>query len=161
MENGFREALKDLKLIYGEEKIITREFQYIVSQIDMNITVEYLLKNLAERSGVEDIKIFSEVFSTAKRSGGDLIMIIRTSVESISQKIEVKREIRTLMTEKQFEQKIMNIIPFLIIVYINFTSPGFLDSMYGNILGVTVMTLCLGIYVLAFYIAKGVVHIEV
>lgn len=161
IENAFRESLKDLRLIYGEDKIITKEFQYIVNQIDMNITVEYLLKSLADRSGLEDIKSFSEVFSTAKRSGGDLIMIIRTSVESISQKIDVKREIRTLMTEKEFEQKIMNFIPFVIILYVNFSSPGFLAVLYGNLLGIGVMSFCLGIYLLAFYLSKKIIHVEV
>lgn len=161
IENAFREALKDLRMIYGEDKIITKEFQHIVSQIDMNITVESILKNLADRSGLEDIRSFAEVFSTAKRSGGDLIMIIKTSVESIGQKIDVNREIRTLMTEKEFEQKIMNFIPFIIIFYVNFSSPGLLKALYGNLFGIGVMSFCLGLYLLAFYLSKKIVHIEI
>lgn len=161
IENAFKEGLKDLYLIYGQESLITKEFQYMVGQIEMNVTIESLLEEFAGRSGIEDIKSFSEVFSTAKRSGGDLIMIIQSTVENISQKIEVQREIITLLTQKQFEQKIMNAVPFIIIIYVNISSPGFLDPLYGNVAGVIIMTACLGIYLTSYYISKKIVKIDI
>lgn len=161
VENAFREALADLKLVYGDENSITKEFRYIISQIEMNITVEKLLMELAERSGIEDIKSFAEVFATAKRSGGDLVMIIRSTASRISQKMEVKREIAATMAEKQFEQKIMSYIPFFIIVYLKITNPEFMDILYGNSAGILVMSLCLLLYICSGILSEKIVNIEV
>lgn len=161
IENAFKEGLKDMSLIYGTESLIVKEFQYIAGRIEMNVTIETLLEEFAGRSGVEDIKSFSQVFSTAKRTGGDLILIIQSTVENISQKIEVKREIITIMTQKQFEQKIMSMVPFIIIIYINLTSPGFLDPLYGNSTGIIIMTACLMAYLFSSYISKKIIEIHI
>ena len=160
-ENAFEEAWKDLKLLYKEDALIMREFSYIINQIRMNITVEKALNEFAERTGVEDILNFAEIFSTAKRSGGDLIKVIRSTANAISDKVEVKREIITMVTAKKYEADIMKIIPLGIIFYLQFFSPGFLDPLYHNILGRMVMSILLVAYLCAYYLADKIVAIEV
>ena len=160
-ENAFEEAWKDLKLLYKEDALIMREFSYIINQIRMNITVEKALNEFAERTGVEDILNFAEIFSTAKRSGGDLVKVIRSTANAISDKVEVKREIITMVTAKKYEADIMKIIPLGIIFYLQFFSPGFLDPLYHNILGKMVMSILLIAYLCAYYLADKIVAIEV
>ncbi len=75
-ENALEEARKDLKHIYKEDAMIMQEFRYMVNQLRMNVTVEKVLEDFAVRSQIEDIQSFSEVFHTAKRTGGDLISVI-------------------------------------------------------------------------------------
>ena len=93
VEQGFTEALLDLKSMYPKGAMIINEFAYITKQIQMNIPVEKALRDFASRSGIEDIISFSEVFSTAKRTGGDLTKIIKTTTDIISNKIEVKERL--------------------------------------------------------------------
>lgn len=161
IENAFYEAVKDLKLMYEEDAYIVNEFGYIVSQLHMNKTVEETLHSFAVRSGVDDINNFAEVFITAKRTGGDIIKIIRASSKTIGDKIEVKREILTLITAKKFESKIMNLIPFGIILYMWIFSPGFLDPLYQNFIGTLVMTVALLLYYIAIRLSEKIINIEV
>ena len=72
MENALAVSREELSMLYGEDGLITREFSYMIAQLKTNRTVEEVLNDFAERSGLEDVKNFSEVFSVAKRSGGDL-----------------------------------------------------------------------------------------
>lgn len=160
-ENAFEEACRDLQRIYNENSMIIREFSYIINQIRMNITVEKALKEFGERTGIEDIISFSEVFNTAKRTGGDLINVIRITSQIISDKIEVKREIITLITAKRLEANIMKLIPVLILIYLSVSSPGFLDSLYHNLFGIFIMTIFLAFYLGAFLIIDKIVEIEV
>ncbi len=97
----------------------------------------------------------------AKKSGGDLLLIIRSTVRTIREKIEVQNEIQTMMSGKRLEQKVMNIIPFGILLYVRLTSKGLLDAMYGNMLGITVMTACLAVYFAAVFVAGKIVSVEV
>ena len=160
-ENAFEEALKDLSLIYPKDAMIIREFIYINNQIRMNITVEKALVDLGERTGIEDIISFAEVFSTAKRTGGDLIQVIRSTSSVLSDKLEVKREIITLITAKKLEAEIMKTIPLGIIGYLSLSSPGFLNPLYHNPLGIMVMTVLLLLYLVAAQAVDKIISIEV
>lgn len=161
VENAFAEATKDLAMIYPEGSYITEEFKRIVQGIHLNKTIESLLEELGKRSGIEEIENFAEIFVVAKKSGGDLLLIIRSSVQTIREKIEVQNEIQTMMSGKKLEQKVMNSIPFAILLYVRITSKGLLDVMYGNLLGITVMSVCLAVYFAAVLIAGKIVSVEV
>jgi tight adherence protein B len=160
-ENAFEEAYKDLGQIYTDDAMIQKELSYVVNQLRMNITVEKALIDFAERSGLEDIKSFADVFSTAKRSGGDLINIIKVTSSMIGDKIEVNREIITLISAKRLEANIMKVMPLFILVYLSISSPGFLDPLYHNLLGILVMSVFLLCYLSAFLVIDKIIRIEV
>lgn len=161
VETAFQEALKELGTMYEKDDMIVREFRYIVIQLGMNRSLEELLLNLAARSGIEDIRNFADIFAAAKRTGGNLISIIRSTVLMASQKEETRREIDTCLSAKKMEQNIMSIVPAAILVYVQMMSPGFLDGMYHNAAGVVVMSGCLAVYALAWYWGRKIVNIEV
>ncbi len=161
VETAFAEALKELGTMYEKDDMIVREFRYIVIQLGMNRNLEELLLYLAVRSGVEDIRNFADIFSAAKRTGGNLIAIIRSTVLMASQKEETKREIDTCLSAKKMEQNIMSAVPALILVYVQTVSPGFLDGMYHNPAGVVIMSACLAVYGLAWLWGRKIVNIEV
>lgn len=161
VESAFEEALRELCRLYREDAMIVREFRYIVIQMGMNRSLESLLNGLAARSGIEDIRNFADIFSASKRTGGNLIAIIRNTVQCIAQKEETRREIDTCLASKRLEQNIMSLVPCLILVYVQMVSPGFLDGMYHNAAGILIMSVCLGVYVLAWFWGRKIVNIEV
>ena len=104
---------------------------------------------------------FAQVFAIAKRSGGNLNAIIRRSAAIPGEKIEIKTEIRTLHSSRRYEQRIMNMVPFLIMAYLQLTSKGFFDCLYFNTAGILIMTGCLALYLAAFLISRKMIEIEV
>lgn len=160
VENAFEEALAEMKKVF-DGGLIVREFSVIVAQLSVNRTLEELLLDLADRSGEEDIGSFAEVFAVAKKSGGDLIAIIRNTVASIGQKEETRQEIQVCIASKRLEQKVMSVVPLFILAYVGIASPGFLDVMYHNTLGAGIMSICLIVYVLAWRLGKHIIEIEV
>lgn len=161
VENAFREALKELTKLYDKDAFVVREFQYIVSQVRLNRTIEALLLDLGVRSGVEDIQNFAEVFYTAKRTGGDLMAVIQNTVSCIRQRQETQMEIETSLSGKMLEQTMMSALPLLILGYVKLTSPGFLDVMYGNLLGTSVMLVCFLTYLAACFWGRKIMDIQV
>ena len=55
----------------------------------------------------------------------------------------------------------MSVIPLGIILYMQLTSPGFLDVLYGNEMGICIMTACLALYLAAFQWGVRLTEIEV
>lgn len=160
MENAFVEGERDFAGLYGRECIMAKEYAVINHQLKMNIPIERLLEDLAERSGMEEIESFSQVFGFAKRGGGDIVKIFQESVERITEQAELKREIETVIAAKKLEQKIMLVIPCGILIYIGIGMPEFMEPLYGNVTGVLVMSVCLWIYAAAYFMAQRIVQIR-
>lgn len=161
MENAVKEARRDLSLLYSPNERIMRELSLIVHQLNMNITAEQAFAEFANRVSQEDAVNFATVIVTAKRSGGDLLMILRSSINQICDKIEVQKEIQTLIAAKRLEFLVMSAIPFGILFYMQFSFPEFMGVLYGTVIGVCLMTGCLIVYLGAFYLGRKIIEIEV
>lgn len=161
IENALVNSSQELDMLYGGEGMINREFAAMVRQIRMNQTVEQVFFEFADRSGLEDVQNFAQVFKAAKRSGGDLVAVINHTAGVIRDKAQVREEIMNLTASKKLEQKIMNLIPFFLIFYIDKASPGFFGMMYQTTAGRILMTVCLGVYGIAFWLSKKILDIPI
>lgn len=160
-ENAFREACREMEFLFGEDSGICRELYRIDRGLDNHIPLEKLLQEFADRCGVDEIQEFAEVFSIAKRSGGNMSEILARTISMIQSRIDVEAEIRVMLSEKVLEQRIMNAVPFLIIFYISASSKGFFNVLYGNLTGVLVMSACLAVYLFAFGLSERIMAIRI
>lgn len=161
VENAFGEAERDLSLLLGEEADICREFRYMKGQLKLNISVEELLWSFAERSGLADARSFAEVFSSAKRTKGDLYEVMERTAGMIGEKVDTEQEIRTILAAKRMEFIVMSMVPFGIIFYMRMSFGSFLDILYGSFAGRAVMTAGIIIYMAAFRMGRRITRIEV
>ena len=87
--------------------------------------------------------------------------IIRNVVRQMGEKIDVEREISTMISAKKMELTIMSVIPFAMIGYMRISFPEFLGVLYGNLAGVIIMSVCLIVYLVSYEMGKRMVEIEV
>ena len=130
-------------------------------QLNLNVTAEAAWKDFAARVALPEVDTFVTVFSLAKRSGGDSILIIKNAVRQLGDKAEVKREIDTVIAAKKMEFQIMSVIPLGIIGYMRLSFPEFMAGLYGNLPGAAFMSICLGAYIAAWRLGCKIVEIEV
>lgn len=161
MENAWKNAEPDLEKLHGREAVMCEELRTLNYGVAVNEPIEKLLLDFADRSGLEDVFSFCQVFSFAKRSGGNLTKIIGNTVKQIGDKREVLQEIETVMSAKKLEQKIMNIIPLLLLAYVSVSSSDFISPLYQNLFGQIVMSICLAVYGLAFLLSEKIIRIGV
>ena len=161
VENAFVEAYHDMQDMYGDDAPITGQYRQVVARLRDNEQIEIILSDLADRSGIEDIADFAGVFESAKRIGGDMTKIIRRAATNISDKIEVMREIDTSMSAKRMETRVMEIVPFGIMLYLRMGSSDFLSVLYSGMAGRLIMTVALIIYIFSFIIAEKILDVEV
>lgn len=161
VENAVKEAEKDLRLLYDGDACMVKELEALERKMEANQTIEAGIFDFAERSGIEEAETFAEIFAAAKRTGGDLPAIMKKTADTISQTADTERQVQTILASRRYEQKIMNIIPFAMVLYLRAGCPGFLDPMYGNTAGLCIMTGCLALCFGAREIGKRMLEIEV
>lgn len=150
VENAFVESRSDMKMLYGEKSFIYEELEIIRRGLVINIPLEILLEDFAKRSGSDDIRQFSQVFSIAKKSGGNLSEIIQNTASMIGRRIDAKQEIAAQLSGRRMEQRVMKGMPFGILFYIGSTYSGYFDMLYHNFQGMAIMTGCLVLYLAAY-----------
>ena len=161
VENAWKEACHEVGMLHGKDSDLYRELKVMNQMAAMNMPLEDVLFDFAGRSGNEDVLEFAEVFRFAKRGGGDFVSIIESTVSRISGKRETKREIEVVVASKKLEQQVMNVIPIGILAYLKFSSPDYMDPLYGNALGICFMTGCLAAYGAAILISQKVLDIKI
>ncbi len=156
LEHAMEEAGEEMP--EGEE--MTEEFRQIARKIRLHAPADELLIDLGERTEIQEIQMFGEILVTAGKTGGNIVNIMRKTRMRLVEKMEMKREMETLVAGKKLESYVMSVIPFFMIVYLRVCSPGFLDPIYHNLAGGIVMTICLGVYCLAFAMAQNILRFD-
>lgn len=162
LESAFRDVLRDLEVLYPDPNTpIMQETVYIIRCIEMNMTAEDAISQFAERAHIEDIESFADVIRICKRSGGNLIEVIRSTSQMISDKIETKNEIETVITAKKFESRIMTCTPIVMVAVLSAASPDYMYPVFHSAIGAIVMTIAIVMFVIAFLISEKIMDIEV
>lgn len=161
VERAWSEAEKDLEQLYGNEEIFVKKLHQMNQKITVNETIERQILQFAVETDIDSIQSFAEIFSFAKRSGGNLTEIMKQASGKIRQSVQVQEEIQMMLTARKLEQNIMSIMPLGIVLYVRFGSPGYLDPLYHTASGIAVMTGCLGVYIGALLWADRIMRITV
>ncbi len=162
IETAFQSVLADLSILYGDnEASIIVEMECIINKIKLNETVESALIDFAERAHLEDIDNFVDVFQICKRTGGNIIEVLKNASNIINDKIEIKQEIDTLLAERRFEQKILNILPILMIILLSVSAGDYIAPVFNTVIGRLAMTLSVVLLLVAYLISKKIMDIRV
>ncbi|MCC8151954.1 MAG: type II secretion system F family protein [Lachnospiraceae bacterium] len=161
MENAWRRAEKELIVLYGPEAEFCVQMRYMNQRLAVSEPLERILLDFAAESDVEEIRDFSEVFSYAKRSGGNLTEIIRSVTERMQRRAEILTEIETAVASKKMEQRMMNFLLPGILLFVTVSSPSYVSTLYHNALGILVMSICLGGYLCCMYWSEQITDIAV
>jgi tight adherence protein B len=156
VENAFIAGLADMEMLYGTHSSIYQELLLIRHGLILNIPMEDLINDLGIRSHSEEIQEFAEAFVVAKRSGGNIREVIDQSARFIRQKVESEEEIQTILSSRKFEQMIMNLMPFVILFYIETANPGYFATLYHNLTGILIMTICMAVYCTSYLLSHKI-----
>ena len=155
-------AYKDLTMTYSEKADIVREVGMIIEKNRSNIPLRVLFKDFGERSGVEDIRSFGAIYEVIEGKSNKFADIIKQTQQIIADKIDIEEEIETVLTAPKTENKIMLVMPVLIVMMMSSGDDGgMLAPMFASALGPIVSTACIALFVGAYLLGQKITDIEV
>ncbi|WNR42255.1 type II secretion system F family protein [Paenibacillus roseipurpureus] len=161
IESAFRESWEDLKLLYPDPAcLIVVEFGMICRKLENGEPIEAALKHFADRSHLEDIQSFTDVFLTCKRTGGNLVEVMKRTATVIAEKLEIKQEIAVMVAQKRFESRVLVVAPVVIVAVLAFSSPDYMEPLYRGS-GIVIMTICLLLLCVCYVITQKIMNIKV
>ena len=160
VENALLNSYEDMENLYGKDSGICLMLREIRAGLSNNRKASKLWEKMGESCDIEEIKEFASVFDIARESSGNIDAVMEKTSRTIENRAETRKEIETLLSARKLEQKIMNVMPFLLIFYISISSPGYFDRFYHTFQGVSIMTVCLIIYFCAYIMGIKIAAIE-
>ena len=155
---AFAESYQDLLSLYGERSDIVNETRIIIAGMTNNIIIEDLLKDFADRCGLDDVESFATTFESGLRQGGDIKQVVWDSRKIINDKIEIEMEIKTMLTEKENELNIMMVMPIIIMMALS--GIGSMSAVANTTFTVIVKIVAIGLFVAAYMMGRKIVNIR-
>lgn len=149
LENAFVESIGDMKIMFGEKSKIVSELHWVCKGLKNNQSIEKVLAGLSVRGGSNVVSEFADIVKIAVANGGNLTEIIGSTAELMDRERQMREDIRDLVSGKKMEGKIMSLIPFLMVFYVQLGNPGYFNIFYYNATGILIMSVCLAVYMFA------------
>lgn len=160
VRDSFAAVRDDLQVQYEEDAYILKELDIILSGLQNNINIEDMLEDFGNRSGIDDIKSFAEVFKVSYRKGGNIQHVIKNTHGILSDKMEISEDIETVLTANKNEQNIMLFMPVVMVALIKSISPEFAAN-FATPTGIGATTVAIVMFVISYYVGKKVLDINV
>ena len=154
---SFQDSLTDLERMYGESEDMVVELRQILKAYQNGYAIENSLYDLANRSGLEDILSFADVFDTCSQKGADMRRIINDTRRVIIEKIEMEQGIRMLLSPGKSELYLMMFMPLVMILVMN--AGGLVPSGAGMV-SIIVKAVGMAVFAIAFLIGWKITDIK-
>lgn len=161
LEKTLRDTARDMQREPDRYPHLLPEFRRICTEMDNHTPTARILTGFADRCGDEDIRRFARILIISSKSGGSLSEIIHRTSETISLRLAVNEEIETILAGKRGEFRVMIIVPAGILLYMNLTSPDYMQVLYQGAGGRLIMAGVLAIYILAVLIGQHILDIRI
>ena len=162
MENAVENSVVELKKLYNERSDIIREIEIIV--YDYNRGGKPMadgFMELAERSGIDDIRSFATVYSTINGQSSDFGYIIKNTHDIIKEKIEITQEIETSISGAKSEAYTMLVMPLVVLLMMSSMGSGFMDTLFTTGTGRVVATIGIAVLGVSYILATRSSDVEV
>lgn len=155
---AFQDAKTDMISIHGEKSDIVEEVDIIINGMANNLTPEVLLSNFAQRSGLDDVASFANVFEVVNRQGSNLKQVISDSREIINDKIEIEMEIATMLQGNKNELNIMMVMP--LVIELSLRGLGTSENGVDFFINMGLKIACLAVFAAAYMMGRKIVDIK-
>ena len=132
-----------MNLIYNPKEEICRKVMELRQKLQIGTPVWKAFQEYAVCVEIEEAEEFAEVLRIQQRTGGDMIRTIRKAAERLQQSLALQQEIETTLSEKQLEQRIMTLMPSIMLLYMRLMNGAYLAPLYAGLGGAVIMTVAL------------------
>jgi tight adherence protein B len=139
---------------------LAAELDRVMAEVAVGSDMVVALENMAERSGVEDLKWAVEAVRIQQSTGGRLAPILHTLAAFMRTRQEVRREVQTLSAEGRMSGYVLFAIPLFLVGALEMKDPSYLKPMLHGV-GLIVLIGTAGLMGLGFLIVRKMVNIKV
>lgn len=116
-------------------KPIGDEFARVLKEMNLGVTTEDALNNMAKRVNSEDLDLVITAVLIQRQVGGNLAVILDSIASTIRERIKIKGHIRTLTAQGKISGIIIGLLPIVIGGVIYLINPEYIKVLFIHPMG--------------------------
>lgn len=136
------------------------ELRRVASSQAFGNSLESALGELEHRLPSREVAVLMSTLLVSARSGGSLVTSLRSIADTLEQRKETRREIRTTLAQSVATGYTVIGLGFLILVLLNFVNPGTVETMTRNPFGQIALVVSTSIFAGGFLIIRRMTRID-
>ncbi|MCT4355554.1 type II secretion system F family protein [Streptomyces sp. Je 1-79] len=137
------------------------ELEKVAQQLAVGTSVDDALGELAERLPSRELVVLVTTLVLANKAGGTVVSSLRNLTETLEERKETRREVRTQLSQVSMTAYAVPVIGIGSLLLIDNMQPGALDRMTGSGLGQFAVVAAFALYVVGFVIIRRFSKIDV
>jgi tight adherence protein B len=137
------------------------EMQRVVADEQLGVPIQDSLAIVAQRMASREVEQLALVAELQREAGGNAAEVIDQVAETVRERFDLKRLIKTLTTQGRMSRAIVSALPVFIFVVIRLESPDYFHPLTSTTGGRVVLGLAALWAVLGSLVIKRIVEIEV
>jgi tight adherence protein B len=144
----------------GSEPMKT-ELQRVVADEQLGVPIQDSLGVVAERMASSDLEQLALVAELQREAGGNAAEVIDRVAETVRERFDLRRMIKTLTTQGRMSRWIVSALPVFIIVVFQIENPHYLHPLVASTGGKIVLGFAAAWATAGSFVIKKIVEIEV
>jgi tight adherence protein B len=128
--------------------------------MNLGIPLEDLFFQYGKEADNEDILEFAGVMEIVKTTGGNLVAILKKTMDNFQRKMDTEEEIRVILSGVVYEKNIMMGMPLIIFAYMRLTNPAYMSCLYETLAGHILVTGVLAGIIACYYWTESMIRIR-
>ena len=127
----------------------------------MGRSVDDALGELAERLPSRELVVLVTTLILANRAGGTLVASLRNLTETLEERKETRREVRTMLAEVNATAFTVPVLGLGAMLMMNSMMPGALERVTGSLAGQVAILVAVALFAAGFFVIRRLGKIEI
>jgi tight adherence protein B len=123
--------------------------------------VEDALRDLGDRLPSRELAVLVSTLVVSARAGGSLVTALRTIADTLEDRKEIRREVKTIMGEAVITNWAIGILGIGALVMVNLIQPGALRAMSEHLVGQVILALAAVLFAVSLVLIRRISKIDV
>jgi tight adherence protein B len=151
-----------LKMVGDEMNApIAEEFKAVFDEVNFGMSMQDALTSMANRVDLTDMRFFVIAVVIQRETGGNLAELLASISAIMRDRIKLMAQVRVLTAEGRMSAWILSLLPFGAAGLIHLTNPTFLQLLYTDKLGLTMLGISGALMGIGIMVMRNIIDIRV
>jgi tight adherence protein B len=138
-----------------------REFRRVVADDQLGVPIDESLRDVARRMESTELEQVGLLAELQRESGGNMAEVLDTVVETIRDRFDLRRLVKTLTAQGRMARWILTCLPVFLAVVISLLNPSYMSPLFTTKPGQVLVALAVVMVVVGSLVIKRIVNIKV
>lgn len=140
---------------------ISMELKLMVQQVQLGMTLDEALRNMADRVKSEDFFLVVSAITTARQTGGDLTGIFNRLSAMIRERLRIQRRIQSITAMGRLQGLVLTLVPVAMFIVLAMIDPTLVQGFFSTFAGLAMFAAVLVLLGCGYLVIRKIVNIDI